>query len=156
MTDQKALLDRLTAMFPDLAWQTDRGGLPTVAVSREQYVATVRRLREDPALRFTILSHLTGVHYPDDAEPFEVVVRLTSLTLPGQAAIKVRAAGEPPALPSLAAFWQAANWHERETHDMFGIRFEGHPNLAPLLLPEDADYHPLRKDFPVEGTEEPA
>lgn len=64
-----------------------------------------------------------------------------------RAALRVRVDRQKPELPSIAQVFPGANWHERETHEFFGIRFLGHPNLTPLLLPEDADYHPLRKDF---------
>jgi len=63
--------------------------------------------------------------------------------------LKVRLPRENPRVPTISAIYPGANWHERETHDFFGIVFEGHPNLEPLLLPEDADFHPLRKDFTV-------
>ena len=66
----------------------------------------------------------------------------------------MRAGGEPPTLPSLAAFWTAANWHEREAYDMFGIVFAGHPDLRRIYLEEDADFFPLRKEFPVLGRED--
>jgi NADH-quinone oxidoreductase subunit C len=61
--------------------------------------------------------------------------------------IRTRISRDNPELPSITSIFPGANWHERETHDFFGIRFVGHPNLAPFLLPEDATYHPLRKDF---------
>jgi NADH-quinone oxidoreductase subunit C len=61
--------------------------------------------------------------------------------------VRARVPRDTPLLPTISGVFPGADWHERETHDFFGIRFEGHPNLAPFLLPEDADYHPLRKDF---------
>jgi NADH-quinone oxidoreductase subunit C len=150
---QQALVEKLRALFPDLTIAAESDGKPVVLATRERYVDVVKTLRDDPALRFAILSHLTAVHRPQDAEPFEVVVRLTSLTLPAQAAVKVRAAGDPPTVPSLAAFWRAANWHERETFDMFGVHFAGHPDHRRIFLEEDADFHPLRKEFPLNGDE---
>lgn len=64
-----------------------------------------------------------------------------------RAVVRTRIRREEPELPTISQVFQGANWHERETHDFFGIRFRGHPNLLPFLLPEDATYHPLRKDF---------
>jgi NADH-quinone oxidoreductase subunit C len=64
-----------------------------------------------------------------------------------RAVVRTRVARDNPELPTISGVFPGANWHERETHDFFGIRFAGHPNLTPFLLPEDADYHPLRKDF---------
>jgi NADH-quinone oxidoreductase subunit C len=66
---------------------------------------------------------------------------------PLRVAVRARVPRSEPELPTISAVFPGADWHERETHDFFGIRFAGHPNLTPLLLPEDADYHPLRKDF---------
>jgi NADH-quinone oxidoreductase subunit C len=148
-----ALTAKLRELFPELTIAAHTDGLPVVLATRERYVEAVKALRAEPSLRFTILSHLCGVHHPHDPEPFEVVVRLTSLTLGAQVAVKVRAAGEPPTVPSLAAFWRAANWHERETFDMFGIRFDGHPDLRRIFLEDDADFFPLRKEFPLDGEE---
>jgi NADH-quinone oxidoreductase subunit C len=64
-----------------------------------------------------------------------------------RAVVRTRVPRETPELPTISAVFPGANWHERETHDFFGIKFSGHPDLSPFLLPEDADYHPLRKDF---------
>jgi NADH-quinone oxidoreductase subunit C len=149
---QEDLLRRLGDALPFATLEADRGGLPSIRVSRERYLEVIHRLRDDAALGFTIFSHLCGAHYPHDAEPFEVVVHLTSLTLRAQVAVKVRAGGELPSVPSLATFWPAANWHEREAFDMFGIHFTGHPDLRRIFLEEDADFYPLRKEYPVEGT----
>jgi NADH-quinone oxidoreductase subunit C len=151
---QQELARKLAERFPDAAIAHDAGGLPTIRAAREQYVEIVTALRDEPAFGFTILSHVAGVHWPDDPEPFEVVARLTSMSLAAQVAVRVRAAGDPPTVPSLAAFWQAANWHEREVFDMFGVRFDGHPDPRRIFLEEDATFHPLRKEYPVEGTDE--
>jgi len=144
----------LSEAFPETPLEYDLGGVPTLKVSREQYVEAIKKLRDEPALRFQILSDLKGVHYPNDDEPFEVVTHLTSMHLAAQVAVKVRAGGDPPTVPSLSAFWQAANWHEREAYDMVGIVFEGHPDPRRIFLEEDADFHPLRKEFPTEGFED--
>jgi len=148
------LVQKLSDLFEDLTIAQDRGGIPILVVSRERYVSVIKTLRDDPSLEFSILSFLCGVHYPGEAEPFEVVVQLTSLNLAAKVLVKVRAAGEPPTVPSLAAFWRAANWHEREAYDMFGIVFDGHPDLRRIFLEEDADFYPLRKEYPLEGTKD--
>ena len=153
-TSGEELVQKLGDVFPELTIERDRAGIPTLSAPREQYVEVIKRLREDSALQFVILSDLTGMHYPHDDEPLEVVVHLTSMQLPAQVAVKVRAGGDPPAVPSLAAFWRAADWHEREAFDMFGIVFEGHPDPRRIYLEEEADFHPLRKEFPIKGYED--
>jgi NADH-quinone oxidoreductase subunit C len=96
-------------------------------------------------LGFT-LEAIYGVDWPAE-EAMELVYDFNKMVDGGRIAIHVRVSREKPELPSISKIFGGANWHERETHDMFGIMFSGHPNLTPLLLPEDATFHPLRKDF---------
>lgn len=99
---------------------------------------------------FTYLSDLCGVHYPERDRPVEVVYQLFSIERSERLRLKVRVAdGEP--VPSVSGVWRTANWLEREAYDMFGIEFEGHPDLRRILLPEDWEGHPLRKEYPVRG-----
>ncbi len=99
---------------------------------------------------FNYLSDLCGVHYPERDLPFEVVYQLLSLERAESLRLKVRVKdGEP--VPSVTEVWRAANWLEREAYDMFGIEFEGHPDLRRILLPEDWEGFPLRKEYPVRG-----
>lgn len=148
------LAAKLADLLPGATVTADLAGMPVVETTRDAYVAAIKTLRDEPALQFNILSDLTGLHFPDEPEPFAVVVHLTSMHLARQLRVKVRAAGDPPTVPSLSAFWQAANWHEREAFDMLGIVFEGHPDPRRIFLEEDADFHPLRKEFPTEGYED--
>ena len=89
---------------------------------------------------------LTGVDWIKENQ-FEVVYDYYHPVQAWRVAVRTRIPRDHPEVPTLSAIYPGANWHERETHDFFGIRFAGHPNLTPLLLPEDADFHPLRKDF---------
>jgi NADH-quinone oxidoreductase subunit C len=99
---------------------------------------------------FNYLSDLCGVHYPERDRPFEVVYQLFSIDRSELLRLKVRVKdGEP--VPSVTEVWRAANWMEREAYDMFGIEFEGHPDLRRILLPEDWEGFPLRKEYPVRG-----
>lgn len=127
-----------------------RGEL-TVVVPREHLRRTAEFVHGDPALRFTYLSDVTGVDcYP--AEPrFEMNYHLVSLDHRQALRLKVRAPGSDPVVESVTAVWPTANWHEREIFDLFGVRFDGHPDLRRILMPEDWEGHPLRKDYPVEG-----
>ena len=90
---------------------------------------------------------ITGVDWIAE-EQMEVVYDFFHPTSPARVVVRTRIPRALPELPSICKVFPGANWHERETHDFFGIRFLDHPDLSPLLLPDDADYHPLRKDFP--------
>jgi len=127
-----------------------RGEL-TVVVPREHIRQVAEFLRSDPELKFTFLSDLSGVdRFP--VEPrFEVNYHLVSLERRERLRLKVRVAGDDPRVETVTSVWPTANWHERETFDLFGVRFEGHPDLRRILLPENWEGHPLRKDYPVEG-----
>lgn len=116
-------------------------------------------LRDDAALRFDHLADVTGVDYllynPDGGPPgegrtprFDVVINLYSIALNHRLRIKV-GVDEGQSVPSLVGLWPSANWAERETFDMYGITFDGHPNLTRILTPDDWQTHPLRKDFPL-------
>ena len=114
-----------------------------------QIVDLCRYLRETE--KFARLSTITAVDwYP--AEPrFEVVYHLHSLEKNQYLRVKCRLPGENPEIDSTTGIWRSANWYERETFDMFGIRFRNHPNLIRILMPLDWEGYPLRKDYPVHG-----
>ena len=130
----------------------DRLGEVTVYVTREQIFDVCRYLRDDPKLQFNLLSDLTGVDRGiDEAPRFEVVYHLMSLPNRMRLRLKVRVDEEDCHVPSVWEVWKTANWHERETFDLMGIRFDGHPDLRKILTPDDLEGHPLRKDFPLRG-----
>jgi NADH-quinone oxidoreductase subunit C len=109
-----------------------------------------RWLREDPQLDFNFLADLTAVDYLDKRTPrFEVVYHLYSLSKNHRLRVKIPVAGEDPVVDSLTPLWKGADWLEREVWDMFGIRFRGHPDLRRILLYEQFEGYPLRKDYPV-------
>lgn len=112
------------------------------SVSPDKVVSTAEELdREGFAL-----DTITGVDWMAEGQ-MEVVYDYLHLLKPLRAVVRTRIPREHPEVPSISSVYPGANWHEREAHDFFGIRFLGHPNLTPFLLPEDATYHPLRKDF---------
>ena len=141
-----------------LAWKP--AAVEAAVLDREELTLTLERsgLREacaileaDPATRFDFLSDLTCVdRYPGEPR-FEVVYHLLSLPRKERVRLKVRVPGDDPNLESVTSVWPAANYFEREVFDLFGVRFAGHPYLRRLLMPEDWQGHPLRKDYPVEG-----
>lgn len=145
------------------------GGDPFVTVDPAQLVAIATFLRDDARLKFDLLNCVTGVDYlePDAKkapkagfEPhLEVVYHLSSVALNHRFVLKVilprwkdNVAGQLPEVPSLVSLWPAADWHERETFDLCGVHFTGHPDLRRILMAEDWEGHPLRKDyeFPLE------
>jgi len=106
-------------------------------------------LRSDPG--FDFLSDVTAVDWYPSEPRYEVVYHLLSIARKERLRLKVKLAGEDPCLDSLTPVWPSANYFEREVFDLFGIRFDGHPHLRRILMPEDWEGHPLRKDYPVEG-----
>jgi NADH-quinone oxidoreductase subunit C len=129
-------------------------GDETIVVHRESLVEILRHCREAPALGFDMLTDLTAVDYltfpgRQDGPRFEVVYHLYSLPLNHRLRVKVRVEEDDAVVPTAVPVWPIANWLEREVWDMFGIRFEGHPDLKRLLLYEEFVGHPLRKDYPI-------
>jgi len=108
-------------------------------------------LRDAPELQFKFLADLTAVDLFPHEPRFEVVYHLLSMKMNERLRLKVRLPGSNPRVESMVPVWPAANAFEREVFDLFGIVFEGHPHLERILMPEDWEGHPLRKDYPVQG-----
>jgi NADH-quinone oxidoreductase subunit C len=128
-------------------------GMPTIYLTRERLVDGCLVLRDDPELGFSVLIDAV----PVDLFPREPRFEITYLLLnPGgdrpasRLRVKVRVPGQEPRLPTLSKVWHAANWAEREAYDLFGIEFDNHPDLRRILMPEDWEGFPLRKDYPVQ------
>lgn len=122
----------------------------TIRLFKEYYLEACKILHDTPGLEYDFLTDLTAIDYPSRPQRFDVVSHLYSMTLNHRLRIKV-GVGEDEKVPSIVGIWKAANWEERETFDMFGIDFEGHPDLRRILLPEDWEGYPLRKDYPLGG-----
>ncbi len=120
-------------------------------VPRERTLEVLRRLRDDPDLAFSFLEDLTCTDHPEEEKRFRAVYTLTSMARRERIRVKCACPEEDPVVPSATPLWAGANWLEREAYDMFGVRFEGHPDLRRILMPEDFDSFPLRKEFPMEG-----
>ncbi|MGN6472897.1 MAG: NADH-quinone oxidoreductase subunit C [Mycobacteriales bacterium] len=123
----------------------DSFGTPTVDVTADAWLTTATSLRDDPATAMNFFDWLSA--YDDGDDGLAVVARVWSVERKAGVVLRTRLAREGGSLPTLTGVWAGAAWHERETHEMFGIGFDGHPELAPLLLPEGFTGHPLRKDF---------
>ena len=126
-------------------------GETTIVVPKELLRATAQQCRDNPALNFNLLSDATCVdRFP--VEPrFELNYHLLSIPRRERVRLRTSVSIQHPVIDSLVPLWPAANWLEREIFDLFGIRFEGHPDLRRILLPDDFEGAPLRRDFPVEG-----
>ena len=127
-----------------------RGEL-TLVVPRQQLRRVGDYLRADPGLEFDFLSDIAVVdRYP--LEPrFELNYHLLSIPTRQSLRLRVRLHGSDPLVDTVSTVWPTADWHEREAFDLFGLRFAGHADLRRILMPEDWEGHPLRKDYPVEG-----
>jgi NADH-quinone oxidoreductase subunit C len=145
------LHERLGAGILDTHTRRDE---PTALVARPAILPALELCQRDPALGFDMLVDLTAVDYlefpgREDGPRFEVVYHLYSLPHAHRLRLKVPVEESKAVVPSAVGLWPIANWLEREVWDMFGIRFEGHPDLRRLLLYEEFVGHPLRKDYPV-------
>ena len=142
---------KLQERFGDAVLEAhDFRGDETVAVRSEKIVDVLQFLKGDPELDFDFLSDLCGVHYPEREYQYEVVYHLYSFSRNRRLRIKARIF-QGDSCPTSVGVFAGANWLEREAWDMVGIRFEGHPDLRRILMPDDFEGHPLRRDFPLTG-----
>jgi len=157
ITDIEQLKDRPeVAALP--AWNTaavagarlDRGQL-IVWLHRTSLRDACLMLKNDPALAYNALADITCVDWFPREPRFEVVYQLFSTSKKKYLRLKVKLQAEDPNIDSLTAIWPGANFFEREVWDLFGVRFDQHPNLVRIMMPENWEGHPLRKDYPVEG-----
>jgi NADH-quinone oxidoreductase subunit C len=153
--DGSAILARLRERLGDrlLATHEYRSDY-TAVVAREGLVAALTLCRDDAALGFDMLVDVTAVDYlrfpgREDGPRFEVVYHLYSVGNNHRIRLKVPVEQDDPVVPTACGLWPIANWLEREVWDMFGIRFDGHPDLRRLLMYEEFEGHPLRKDYPI-------
>ncbi len=129
-------------------------GEVTVVVPREHIFEVCSFLKTTPGLEFNFLSDICGADRGPEEEPrFEVNYHLFSTTRHHRLRLKVVVNEEDAHVPSVTGVWKTANWHERETYDLFGVVFDGHPDMRRILLPDDWEGHALRKDFPLRGYE---
>ena len=143
--------DALEATIPVDRVVIDRGEV-TFHVRREDLPVVARTLRDDPALHFEFCSGVSGVHYPGDTgRELHAVYHLLSMTYNRRIRLEVSAPDSDPHIPSIVDVYPTNDWHERETYDMFGIIFDGHPALVRILMPDDWPGHPQRKDYPLGG-----
>jgi NADH-quinone oxidoreductase subunit C len=158
-TDIAAVLNRV---LPGVTYETPEApDQPVLIVPAEGLVETIRALRDTPELNFSFLAEMTAVDWWPTEPRFEVVYHFANIGvadfptkgMSGQARrlrLKVRRAGSEAHLPTIVGIFPNANWYEREVYDLFGIVFDGHPDLRRILMPDDWEGHPARKDYPVQ------
>lgn len=158
--DATAIIDTLSRELPGDPGRFETAesgdGMPTIYVRRESLVEAATVLRDEPSLRFVFLSDIIGVDYLPREPRYEVLYLLACPGVggfgetPKRLRVKVRVPGADASVPTLSGVWPAANWPERELFDLFGITVTGHPDLRRILMPEDWEGHPMRRDYPVQ------
>ena len=146
------VIDRLRAWKTESVSQViEYRGETTIVVPHKLILATAKQCKEDPELNFNQLSDATCVDRFPSEPRFELNYQLLSLPRLARIRLRTSVSGQQPVIDSLEPLWPGANWMEREIFDLFGIRFEGHSDLRRILLPDEFEGAPLRRDFPVEG-----
>jgi len=143
------LIRTIKEKFPEYVTDTHAfRGDETVVIKREALLEVAGYLRDE--LSFEFLMDLTAVDYPGRGERFEMVYHFYSLASNLRLRLKAPVGGQTPVIASLTPLWSGANWFEREVYDMFGIKFEGHPDLRRILMYDTFEGHPLRRDYPLD------
>ena len=148
--DPSAIIDILQPLVPGAALEPGRSvDFATIYVPADRLVDTCRALRDTPSLDFKVLAEITAADYLPLEPRYEVVYHLLSISKKLRLRLKVRVASDG-SVPTVQGVWRGAGWPEREVWDMFGIVFDDHGDLRRLLMPEDWEGHPARKDYPVQ------
>jgi NADH-quinone oxidoreductase subunit C len=156
MMDKQALLElvhgKLKAKFGENAVAAElHYDFPVFACDRNIIHNVLRFLKEDPELNFHFLTTLCGLHYPDNkGHELGVMYQLHNMMKNYRIRLKAFFPISDPTIPTITDLWDAANWMERQEYDFFGIKFTGHPNLKRILNMDEMNYHPMRKEYPVE------
>ncbi len=146
----KQVVEKLKGKFgASVLAEVEHRGETTVTVEAGEIVEICTYLRDDCGFNF--LSDLCGVDYLGRTPRFEVVYNLYNISTKSRLRVKILVAEQDPRVDTVSGVWSTANWHERECWDLMGISFNNHPDLRRILLPEDWQGHPLRKDYPVQG-----
>lgn len=149
------IAEKIKERFPDEVVEiTSFRDQVSVIVKKDKIVDICRFLHDDGNILCDYLADLCGADYLNKKVPrFEVVYQLYSIRHHHRIRVKAQVPEDNPTIESVTSIWAGANWHERECYDLFGIVFKGHPDLRRVLLPEDWEGHPLRKEYPVKGPE---
>jgi NADH-quinone oxidoreductase subunit C len=150
--DNEAIATLIKTSFPEAIVDSLIFRNELTLMVKKGYITDIARfLKENRELDFNFLSDLCGVDRIETDDVFEVVYHLYSIYKNHRVRLKVLIPSDEPYISTVTGVWKTADWHERETYDMFGIKFDGHPDLRKILTPEDFEGHPLRKDYPLDG-----
>jgi NADH-quinone oxidoreductase subunit C len=151
--DLKDLIpQKLKENLPDVNFEiSDYKDELTIKVNNKRIVDVCKFFKEDPDLQFNYCSDVTAVDWAKRKNRFTVVYNIFSLNLSSRLRLKADVDESDCSIDSVSSVWGSANWHERETYDMYGIKFNNHPDLRRMYMPEEFEHHPLRKDFPLMG-----
>lgn len=130
---------------------TDFRGDISITISQDKILELAKFLKDEGELQFVMCKDVTAVDWATRKKRFTTVYHIYSFHLNFNLRLKVNLDNDPPAVDSVVSVWRSAEWYERETFDMYGIKFINHPDLRRMYMPEGFEYHPLRKDFPVLG-----
>ncbi len=148
--DSAAIIETLAPLVPGVSYEAGQSvDFATIYVPSDRLVETCLALRDTSSLRFNVLTEVTAADYLPREPRFEVVYHLLSISYRRRLRLKVRVPSNG-SVPTIQSVWRGAGWPEREVWDMFGIMIDGHPDLRRLLMPEDWEGHPARKDYPVQ------
>lgn len=152
MLSQEIILQKIKTHFPELSFTHNvyRDEL-TLIFNKENIVEVCRFLKEDSELQFKLCEDITAVDWARRKNRFTVVYHIFSLAYNFRLVLKADVDESDCSIDSISSVWKTANWHEREVYDMYGIFFNNHPDLRRMYMPEEFEYHPLRKDFPLMG-----
>jgi NADH-quinone oxidoreductase subunit C len=147
------IAEKIKEIFPDEVLEIKEfRGQVAVTLRKNRILDISRYLHDDPELYFDYLIDVCGVDYLGKKDKrFEVVYQLYSIRHRCALRLKAEVPEEDPSIDSVTSVWIGANWHEREAFDLYGIKFNGHPDLRRILMPEDWEGYPLRKDYPLKG-----
>lgn len=146
------LLEKLSAQFPDAEFTTEEfAGEISLIFNKKHIAAVASFLKDDPSLQFLICEDITAIDWATRKHRFMMVYILYSMKLSERIKLKCTVEEDDQTIDSVASVWKSANWSERETYDMYGITFNNHPDHRRMYMPEEFEYHPLRKDYPLMG-----
>ncbi len=146
------LLEKLSAQFPDAEFTTEEFAGEISLIFHKKHIAAVAAfLKDDPSFQFLICEDITAIDWATRKHRFMMVYILYSMKLSERIKLKCTVEEDDQTIDSVASVWKSANWSERETYDMYGITFNNHPDHRRMYMPEEFEYHPLRKDYPLMG-----